>query len=454
MKIQLKQNFHNFFSDKKFSEIITGSVWSISAKIITTGFGIINTIITARFYGADILGIVAVINSFLMLTTIFTVLGTNTSILRFIPEHLTRYSPTSAFNVYRKTQYFVASISIITSLLLFLLSGFIAKTIFGKPEFQFYFCMGSAFILFKSLMLLNTQAVRAVRLIKLFAFMQLLPTFAKFVILVIITPIYYKKDNPIYAMFASIVISAVSGSFIIDRTLKHISKPEDKLHNISIKEIIKISTPMLMTATMSFVIGETGLLILSKFGSNEEVGYYSIAVRLATLTAFILNAINTMAGPKFSELFHADKIDELFYVAKKSAKLIFWLTIPILICLVILGKPILIIAFGNSFSSAYPALVILVSGQFVHCISGATGLFMNMTGNQTVYRNIIFFSAILNIIMNLLLTPRYGIYGAASAAMVSLISWNLAALFYIKNKFGKTTGYFPLISLKKYFSDS
>ncbi len=43
------------------------------------------------------MGIVAVLNSFLMLATIFTVLGTNTSILRLIPECLAKYSPAAAF---------------------------------------------------------------------------------------------------------------------------------------------------------------------------------------------------------------------------------------------------------------------------------------------------------------------------------------------------------------------
>jgi len=212
------------------------------------------------------------------------------------------------------------------------------------------------------------------------------------------------------------------------------------------KDILTISFPMLMTATMTFIIGQTGVILLGIFRPEAEVGYYAIAVKLATLTSFILSAVNSMAGPKFSELYHSDKMDELFYVAKKSAKLIFWTTTPILLGLVILGKPLLHIAFGQEFTVAYPALVLLVLGQFVHSISGATSLFMNMTGNQNVSRNIVFIAATVNIIINLLFTPRYGIYGAAAAGMVSLMAWNIATLCYIKVKFGKTTGYLPMIT--------
>jgi len=82
-------------------------------------------------------------------------------------------------------------------------------------------------------------------------------------------------------------------------------------------------------------------------------------------------------------------------------------------------------------------------GQFVNSISGATGLFMNMTDNQLIFRNIVFISAVTNISINLLLIPKWGIYGAAASAMISIMTWNIATLVYIKVKFGKTTGYFP-----------
>jgi len=154
-----------------------------------------------------------------------------------------------------------------------------------------------------------------------------------------------------------------------------------------------------------------------------------------------------MAGPKFSELFHSNKMDELFHVAKKSAKLIFWSTSPILLGFVVFGEPVLKLAFGTAFGVAYPALVLLAIGQFVHSISGAAGLFMNMTGNQKALRNIMLIAAVLNIGITIILIPSLGICGAAVAAMVSLIAWNITSLIYIKMKFGKTTGYFPIPEL-------
>jgi O-antigen/teichoic acid export membrane protein len=442
----IKQKIHNLFFDERFSEILTGSAWALSARVIATALGLAFSLLVARFYGAGMVGIVAVINSFLMLATIFTVLGTNTSILRLIPEHLAKYSPTSAYKVYRKTQYMVIGVSFVTGILFLFSANLIADKVFSKPHLSFYFALASVFIIFKSLMLLNTQAVRGLRLIRLFALMQVLPQTFNLLFLIAVGLLWPAKDVPIYAVLGGFALTSITGWIIMEYAFKKRMQPGDKVHFIPGRTILSISLPMLMSNTMVFLIAQTGVLILGMFRTEAEVGYYAIAVKLATLTAFVLYAVNTMAGPKFSELFHSNKIGELFHVAKKSAKLIFITTTPILLCLLIFGKSILSLFFGREFSIAYPALVLLVLGQFVNAISGSSGVFMNMTNNQIVLRNIMIIAAGLNIGLNLLLTPHFGMNGTAIAAAASICFSNISMITYMKMKFGKTTGYFPLLT--------
>ena len=147
----LKQKLRNLISDQRFSEILTGSAWVLSARVAATVIGLVVNIIVARFYGAKVVGIVAVIQSFLILTSIFTVLGTKTSLLRLIPEHLVKYSPTSAFKVYRKAQWMVIAVSLMTSTLFFFAAELIANRVFSKPHLSFYFAIAAIFVVFKSL---------------------------------------------------------------------------------------------------------------------------------------------------------------------------------------------------------------------------------------------------------------------------------------------------------------
>jgi len=442
----IKQRYHNLISDTGFSEILAGSVWALAAQVIATFLAMLTNIIIARLYGAEAMGAVALINSFLMITTIFTVLGTNTSIMRLIPEHITTFSVSSAFKVYRKTQYIVIGMSILAGCVFFLGSGFIAEKVFSKPYLAPLFALSSVFIVFKSLTDLNTQSVRALRLIRVFAFMRILPALSNFLFLLGATYFLFHRFNPVYALLVSLLITAITGTLFTEKEFKKKMGISDRVKEIPIKKIISISLPMLMTTTMAFVVGQTGVILLGLFRSEAEVGYYAIAVKLATLTAFVLQAINSMAAPRFSELYHSGKIDELLYVAKKSAKLIFWSSAPVLLILLIFGKYLLAFLFGKDYVIAYLAMALLVVGQFINAISGSTGLFMNMTGHEKQFRNIIGITTLINLALNVALIPLFGINGSAFAGMVSFSVWNISTLIFIKLRFGRSVGYFPLLN--------
>jgi len=441
----LKRKYNNLISDRKFSEILTGSAFALAARITAVGLTLVSNIVIARFYGAHAMGVVAMVTSFLMLVTIFTVFGTSTSILRLIPEHIARHSATSAFKLYRQAQYFVAAVSVVTGTAFFFASGVVADKVFSKPHLSFFFALAAGFVVFKSLMDLNTQALRGLKLIRTYAIMQIVPALAMLVILLTGTYLFWNPNNPVYAQLAAYAVTAVLGALIMDLAFKNRMMTADAVQPMTVREILSISLPMLMTASMIFFVGQAGVIMLGMFRPESEVGYYSVAVKLATLTAFMLQAINSIAAPTFSELYHTGRIDDLFHVARKSTKLIFWTTAPILLVLIAFGRSILGVMFGKDFTVAYPAMVFLVIGQFVNSISGSTGHFMNMTGHQKVLRNIFTCSVLINVILNLALIPRYGINGAAVAGMTSMSFTNIYLLVYIKNEFGLTLGYVPLL---------
>ena len=53
-------------------------------------------------------------------------------------------------------------------------------------------------------------------------------------------------------------------------------------------------------------------------------------------------------------------------------------------------------------------------------------------------------SAAINVILNLVLVPQFGMHGSAIAALVSLVFWNLYTLIFIKRKFDRFIGYLPI----------
>jgi len=399
--------------------------------------------VTARFYGAEMVGVVAILNTFFTFSTIVTALGINTSILRLIPEYSVKYSPSAAVSVYKKAVLIIAIASFMVTIISVFSSEIIAHRLFSQPDFSFYFFIASFFIFLNAIMRFNTQAIRGLKSIYAFAIFQVMPHFFNLLFLVGYGLFLNSKNNPVYAYLASIAATGFLTWIIVVQVFKKKTNSKDVAPHIQATNILSVSLPMLMTATMGFIIGHTSVLVLGIYKNPEVVGVFSISVKLATLTSFGLQAINSIAAPKFSELFHSGNTDELFHVAKKSTRLIFYTSAPVLLGLVLFGKPILYYFFGDEFVRAYPSLLILIAGQFIGASAGSCGNFMNMTGHQIAFRHRILISSLINVTLNFILIPRFGVIGAAVSTSICTAYINITLLIFIKYKYGRSTGFLP-----------
>jgi O-antigen/teichoic acid export membrane protein len=439
----IRKRVQNVLSDSHFKEILVGSFWALLAQAGATLLALAVSIIVARFYGAEQLGILAIMQAVMTLAMIFTLAGTGTAILRLIPEHVTRYSTRSAFVLFRQIQSFVVATSIFVGIIIFVGADLIATSVFNKPELTIIFRLLSLAVVFRSSLELSTQAARGLRSIKAYSSLRLIAPFVMLVVLLILSPVRASPATAVHAQILAWVIAGLLGALFVYRLFQHKLSSDGSVKEVSLRELLKLSSPMMMTASVQFVIAQTGVLMLGIYGTEADVGFYAVAVKLATLTSFLLTAINSMSAPKFAELHSSDSIDDLFRVARNSTRLIFWSTIPILLTLIVAGREILALLFGSDFQVAYTALAILVGGQFINSVSGSNGIFMNMTGAQNAFRNILIVAATANVLICWALIPLLGMEGAAIAATSCYAIWNLGATLYIKRHYGRTILYIP-----------
>jgi|SaaInlLV_10m_DNA_2_1039722.scaffolds.fasta_scaffold00838_12 O-antigen/teichoic acid export membrane protein len=436
----MKSKILNKFSDKSFKDLFKSSSIVMIAKVFGVILGFITNIIIARNYGADTVGMVALVNSFITIVSLFVLFGTNTSILKLIPQYQVKYSISSSYYLFKKSLILVFGLGVLISILLWFTSPIIAENIFKNSDLVPYFMAASLFIFFISAKEFNLSALRGLHDIKIFSILNLLPSVLTLVAISITTFYFYDKSTPIY-----IYILVPASMFFV--TLYFVSKKfkeklplikEENINKIKFNEILLISSPMFLISGMHLVMSQTDIIMIGMYMSEKDVGLYAIAMKLALLTSFVLNAVNSVVSPKFSQYYHANDMETLKKTAKDSSKLIFYTTFPILIFLIIFGKYILGI-FGEEFEKAYLVLVILIIGQMVNSFSGSVGYFLNMTGNQAIYQKVILVGLFINIILNVLLIPLYGLIGAAIATSISLALWNLLALLSMKQKFNFTT---------------
>lgn len=199
------------------------------------------------------------------------------------------------------------------------------------------------------------------------------------------------------------------------------------------REWLKFAMPMLLIAGTHVIMSNTDVIMIGMIMDTSQVGIYSVSARLASLVAVSLAFVNMVLTPYIVEYFFNERRVELQNFISMSVRIVALFAVPVFFLLMIFGKPVLGL-FGDEFKNGYLSLLILIVGQFVNALSGSVGYVMVMTGKQKQAGIVFAISAVLNIIMNLILIPFFGIAGAAVATAVSLILWNVTLVVYIKNR--------------------
>lgn len=443
MTNKLKNILQNVKKDKNFHELLSGSLISFIATSLALVLGLVLNLIITRYYGAKELGIYSIISSIFAITLIFSILGINTSILRLLPEQIVKYSYGSAYKLFWKVFKIVLITSSIVAIVVYTFAQSIADNIFHKTYLYPLLSLTAFIIIFQALGNLSIASIRALKNIKLYAFFQIFSPLLQILALIFLSILLYQEFNSIYALMLSYIISGVFSLYAVRKLFVGNRTISDDIYNLKSKYILFISLPMMMGTVMSLIVTQTDILMLGSMRAAEEVGIYAISAKLAMLSTSILTSVNIVIAPKISELYYSNQLDELQKLVQKTTKLISLISLPVVIILIVFGKFILSF-FGDEFIIGYTALFFLLIGQSLSIISGPTEFFLNMTGHQKNLNYISITCAILNIILNYLLIPIYGLEGAAFASMVSLIAIKIFALVYIKIHFGYLMMYFPV----------
>lgn len=195
-------------------------------------------------------------------------------------------------------------------------------------------------------------------------------------------------------------------------------------------EWLAMALPVLLTSGTLLVQQRTDTVMIGAMIGTREAGIYSVVTRNATLMVFAITAVNAVLAPMISALYASGKREELQRLVTLAAWGVFAFCVPAGLVLVFGGEHILGF-FGDAFRSGYRALVILAAAQLVNALSGSVGFLMTMTGHQKQAACIVGLSALLNVLLNAMLIPRFGIAGAAAATGATTVLWNVLMLVYV-----------------------
>ena len=186
---------------------------------------------------------------------------------------------------------------------------------------------------------------------------------------------------------------------------------------------LAVVLPMMFGGFGQIVLNRTDVMMIGGLLSMEDVGVYSVALRIALLNTFILGTVNIIITPKLAEAYRAgNRI--VFEKIKKQAILFSTIGAVPPFFIMFFWPSSLMGMFGEEYINAGYLLQILAVGQLANALTGASGFVLLMSGMEGVFAKSMWLAAMLNLIGNYFAIHFYGIIGAAVITTASVILLN------------------------------
>lgn len=198
------------------------------------------------------------------------------------------------------------------------------------------------------------------------------------------------------------------------------------------EDLIRFSFWALLASGGMVIYGNIDTILLGYFASTTEVGLYRIALQLASFALFSALALNTILYPKFSSWQHDERRAWIERSLARALSYSLLLALPVCIGGLILGDKLLYFLYGSPYLAAASALTLLLAAQVAYVFVYLWTMTLSALGLPRVAAIAALIASAVNIPLNLLFIPVYGITGAAGAVLVTVIIHACCAGMYLK----------------------
>ncbi len=414
-----------------------GGAIAFGLKIVNTALGFLNQIMLARILGAGGIGEVILAVTVVRISAQIAKFGMEETMMKFVPLYIDRNDSSHLKGTISFALKFCFLFSIVFMLIILLLSKYISLHIFHSP--------GLLKLMPIAVVAIPVWVIRDVigGILRGYkdALRALIPEslISPFFRIVVFLFLLVKGVSPLYAIIAFVageILAVIASCIFLQNKIKGLRFNKKQCER---KEILDVAYTVVFTGMCIMLYTQADIWILGMLTSTETVGIYGIVAKIVLLAYFPMMALSSIMFPLISSIYDSGNLDEFEKVVSESTRWILSMAMPIIMILILEGNYILKYFYGPEFSVGYPALVILTVGQMVKAFAGLIAVILMMTGEHKVYMKLTIIWGILNIALNVLLIPRYGMIGAAAATAFCLSMIDVICIFIIQKRLSVLT---------------
>lgn len=351
--------------------------------------------------------------------------GFNYGVFRFIPIFIGQNDTAKVKGVISFSLGFVAFSGITIALSLFLFSEIISVSLLNKPDLVKYIKLFSLTLPFTVISGIIINIFKGFNLIKYKVLVD------DFTIIVSRTLLFLcclvlglGITGVIISHLASTIVGLIIGIILLIKIFPDIVDG-NVIQDLDRRKIISYSFPLFLSSFFALFLNRIDILMLSYYLSADQIGIYSISSKLASIIFFFASSTFAIFSPTIAKLFGEGNREGIGILLNKVTRLVWIATIPVYLIITIFTEELLML-FGKEFTTGYTTLLILASSLFFNSLIGFTGQILGVVGRSKLILINSLTASILNIGLNYILIPQFGIIGAAVATGFSIFAVNVA----------------------------
>jgi len=169
--------------------------------------------------------------------------------------------------------------------------------------------------------------------------------------------------------------------------------------------------------------------MLGYFCSPQHVGVYGMALFVNEAVNVVFDSVLRICLPQASALAGVNNKDKIKSLFRQSVKDMYMGIIPIVFIIAVAAPTVIHLIYRGKYDDSILLIYVFLAASLVKPVGYVAGIILGATGNIRLDNRNCWISALLNLLCNFLLIPKFGVMGAAMASALSFTS--LTILHYI-----------------------
>lgn len=242
----------------------------------------------------------------------------------------------------------------------------------------------------------------------------------KFIALVAMFLLIHKQED--YVIYGGISILASSASNIFNFINVHKYIDLKPVGNYNFRRHLKPIFVFFAMSCATTIYTHLDTVMLGFMASDIDVGYYNAAVRIKSILVSIVTSLGAVLLPRASYYVQNGQMEEFHKITKKAINFIFLVSIPLMLYFVFFAQEGIYFLSGEAYTgSILPMQIIMPTLLFIG-LTNIMGIQMLVPlGQEKKVLYSVIAGAVVDVILNALLIPRFVSAGAAIGTVAAEI---------------------------------